>query len=153
MHFEIWSFSAQLNPLILIVMFMYWLYREPEITLMFAVIEPEVPVKMEKNLQSLPTRQYLDQTVVPILLEALASLAKERPKEPIDFLIKHLENHKKEHGSNTSNPPSATTSSGSTGPTATSAPATTPTSSTPASWARTQILWSTNTFPSFFPRH
>ena len=52
---------------------------------------------MEKNLLGLPTRQYLDQTVVPILLEALASLAKERPKEPIDFLIKFLEKHKNEH--------------------------------------------------------
>lgn len=30
------------------------------------------------DLQSLPTRQYLDQTVVPILLQALSTLAKER---------------------------------------------------------------------------
>ncbi len=28
--------------------------------------------------QSIPTRQYLDQTVVPILLQALSALAKER---------------------------------------------------------------------------
>jgi Dpy-30 motif len=34
------------------------------------------------DLQSLPTRQYLDQTVVPILLQALSTLAKERYRNP-----------------------------------------------------------------------
>jgi protein dpy-30 len=34
--------------------------------------------KSRVDLQSLPTRQYLDQTVVPILLQALSTLAKER---------------------------------------------------------------------------
>ncbi|KAI6190519.1 hypothetical protein M3Y97_00126800 [Aphelenchoides bicaudatus] len=41
-------------------------------------------------LQSIPTRQYLDQTVVPILLLALGALAKERPADPIDFLANYL---------------------------------------------------------------
>ena len=31
-----------------------------------------------KNLQTLPIRTYLDQTVVPLLLQALTELAKER---------------------------------------------------------------------------
>ena len=44
----------------------------------------------------IPTRQYLDQTVVPILLESLAALAKERPTDPIDFLINYLQKHKEE---------------------------------------------------------
>ena len=44
----------------------------------------------------IPTRQYLDQTVVPILLESLAALAKERPSDPIDFLISYLQKHKEE---------------------------------------------------------
>ena len=44
----------------------------------------------------MPTRQYLDQTVVPILLESLAALAKERPSDPIDFLINYLQKHKDE---------------------------------------------------------
>ena len=48
-------------------------------------------------MNNLPTRQYLDATVVPILLEALAQVAKERPKEPIDYLITYLQNHKSEH--------------------------------------------------------
>jgi len=30
------------------------------------------------DLQSLPTRAYLDQTVVPILLQGMSALAKER---------------------------------------------------------------------------
>lgn len=39
----------------------------------------EAPAKKSRvDLQSLPTRQYLDQTVVPILLQALSTLAKER---------------------------------------------------------------------------
>jgi len=44
-----------------------------------------------------PTRQYLDQTVVPILLEALAALAKERPPDPIDYLVDYLQKHRHEH--------------------------------------------------------
>jgi hypothetical protein len=31
-----------------------------------------------QGVQALPTRQYLDQTVVPVLLEGLAVLSKER---------------------------------------------------------------------------
>ncbi|XP_077912272.1 protein dpy-30 homolog isoform X1 [Halichoerus grypus] len=37
--------------------------------------------KQKVDLQSLPTRAYLDQTVVPILLQGLAVLAKERDSE------------------------------------------------------------------------
>lgn len=43
---------------------------------------------------SVPTRQYLDQTVVPILLQALSALAKERPVDPIDFLAAYLKENK-----------------------------------------------------------
>ena len=63
----------------------------------------EVPAKVSKSLNGLPTRQYLDQTVVPILLEALAALAKDRPKEPIDFMINYLQKHKNDHSNDTSN--------------------------------------------------
>lgn len=45
---------------------------------------------LQGALQSIPTRQYLDQTVVPILLLALGALAKERPSDPIDFLANYL---------------------------------------------------------------
>jgi protein dpy-30 len=54
-----------------------------------------VPTKKPRiDLQSVPTRQYLDQTVVPILLQALAALSKERPPEPIDYLASYLLKHK-----------------------------------------------------------
>ncbi|MFH4973322.1 hypothetical protein AB6A40_000031 [Gnathostoma spinigerum] len=39
---------------------------------------------------NIPTRQYLDQTVVPILLQALGALAKERPQNPIEYLANYL---------------------------------------------------------------
>jgi len=51
----------------------------------------EVPPKRPRiDFQALPTRQYLDQTVVPILLQALSTLAKERPSDPIDYLANYL---------------------------------------------------------------
>ncbi|KAL7073788.1 hypothetical protein ACQ4LE_007225 [Meloidogyne hapla] len=40
--------------------------------------------------KTMPTRQYLDETIVPILLQALSALAKERPAEPIDFVANYL---------------------------------------------------------------
>ncbi|XP_029449793.1 protein dpy-30 homolog [Rhinatrema bivittatum] len=46
--------------------------------------------KQKVDLQSLPTRAYLDQTVVPILLQGLSVLAKERPLNPIEFLAAYL---------------------------------------------------------------
>ncbi|KAL4641375.1 hypothetical protein GN956_G11972 [Arapaima gigas] len=46
--------------------------------------------KQKVDLQSLPTRAYLDQTVVPVLLQSLSVLAKERPENPIEFLAAHL---------------------------------------------------------------
>lgn len=67
-----------------------------------------VPKKTRIDLSSLPTRQYLDQTVVPILMSALSYLAKERPPEPISalaaFLLKNRSTY--EVGSDNS-PPSA----------------------------------------------
>ncbi|XP_041352697.1 protein dpy-30 homolog [Gigantopelta aegis] len=50
-----------------------------------------IPAKRAKvDLQSLPTRAYLDQTVVPILLQGMSFLAKERPPNPIEFLAAYL---------------------------------------------------------------
>ncbi|XP_005106219.1 protein dpy-30 homolog [Aplysia californica] len=51
----------------------------------------EVPNKRAKvDLQSLPTRAYLDQTVVPILLSGMSVLARERPPNPVEFLAAYL---------------------------------------------------------------
>eukprot|EP00126_Sphaerothecum_destruens_P005789 Sdes_comp19043_c0_seq2m9624 len=47
--------------------------------------------KPEKlNIQALPVRAYLDQTVVPIVLEGFASVARERPPNPIEYLAAYL---------------------------------------------------------------
>ncbi|GAB6021643.1 hypothetical protein CHUAL_004227 [Chamberlinius hualienensis] len=51
------------------------------------------------DYQSLPTRQYLDQTVVPILLQGLSVLAKERPADPIDYLANYLLKNKSQFDS------------------------------------------------------
>ena len=46
--------------------------------------------KLKVDLQSLPVRAYLDQTVVPILLQGMSVLAKERPPNPIEYLATYL---------------------------------------------------------------
>lgn len=55
----------------------------------------EAPQSMMKQQpQTLPTRQYLDATVVPILHSALSQLAKIRPDDPIHFLGQYLLDNK-----------------------------------------------------------
>ncbi|XP_054265323.1 protein dpy-30 homolog [Macrosteles quadrilineatus] len=53
--------------------------------------------KSRVDLKSLPTRQYLDQTVVPILLQALSALSKERPDDPISYLSAYLLKNKSQY--------------------------------------------------------
>lgn len=56
------------------------------------------PAKKPKvDLSTLQTRQYLDQTVVPILLQGLSWLAKNRPEDPIQQLAAYLVEHKQEY--------------------------------------------------------
>lgn len=50
--------------------------------------------KAKPDVTTLPTRAYLDQTVVPILLQAMSQLARERPTKPITFLAEYLINNK-----------------------------------------------------------
>ncbi|CAD1475929.1 unnamed protein product, partial [Heterotrigona itama] len=64
------------------------------------------PKKSRVEVQSLPTRQYLDQTVVPILLQALSNLAKERPADPISFLAGYLLRNKSQYDNGESPPTS-----------------------------------------------
>jgi len=54
----------------------------------------ERPEQKKRDLQSLPTKQYIDQTVAPILLQGLQNLAKERPPDPINYLATYLLKHK-----------------------------------------------------------
>jgi len=50
------------------------------------------------DLQSLPTRAYLDKTVVPILLQGMSVLAKERPPNPVEYLAAYLMKNKDQFG-------------------------------------------------------
>uniref|UniRef100_A0AAV1UNU7 Dpy-30 n=1 Tax=Peronospora matthiolae TaxID=2874970 RepID=A0AAV1UNU7_9STRA len=45
------------------------------------------------EVQALPIRAYLDQTVVPILLQGMSALVKERPSNPIEWLASYLMEH------------------------------------------------------------
>mmetsp|Transcript_28265 Transcript_28265/g.57871 ORF Transcript_28265/g.57871 Transcript_28265/m.57871 type:complete len:100 (-) Transcript_28265:150-449(-) len=45
------------------------------------------------DAQALPIRAYLDQTVVPILLQGLSDLVKTRPDDPVEYLAAYLMKH------------------------------------------------------------
>ena len=47
----------------------------------------------QQNINSLPIRAYLDQTVVPLVLQGMAEVAKERPENPIKYLAEFLMKH------------------------------------------------------------
>ena len=53
--------------------------------------------KPKVDLTSVPVRQYLDTTVVPILLQGLSSLARERPAKPIQYLANFLQERAHEY--------------------------------------------------------
>ncbi|XP_003390243.1 PREDICTED: protein dpy-30 homolog [Amphimedon queenslandica] len=53
------------------------------------------PTRVE--VMGLNTRAYLDQTVVPILIEGMAVLAKERPPDPIEYLAAYLLKYKERY--------------------------------------------------------
>ena len=56
--------------------------------------EKDLEAVQEKlNLQALPIRSYLDQTVVPVLLDGMSALVKERPPNPVEWLATYLLKH------------------------------------------------------------
>lgn len=59
--------------------------------------KPEL-VKKRTDMSTIPTKQYIDQTVAPILLNALKSLARERPADPIQFVADYLVKNKSANG-------------------------------------------------------
>lgn len=72
--------------------------KEPVTDVKPAVPTNEQPQPPKQQTQStLPTRQYLDATVVPILHSALSLLAKQRPEDPIQFLGNYLLEYKNEY--------------------------------------------------------
>lgn len=48
------------------------------------------PSKDRITLEAMPTRSYLDETVVPILMQGLSALVQERPENPVQFLGEFL---------------------------------------------------------------
>ncbi|KAI9179665.1 Protein dpy-30 [Blastocladiella emersonii ATCC 22665] len=60
-----------------------------EIRTVDEIFEQEKRAILEANkdfLQGLPVRSYLDQTVVPILLEGMKAIVRERPPNPCEYL-------------------------------------------------------------------
>lgn len=63
--------------------------------------EADLEATQEKlNLQALPIRAYLDQTVVPLLLDGMSALVKERPPNPVEWLAAYLLKHNPQNPSN-----------------------------------------------------
>eukprot|EP00548_Thalassiothrix_antarctica_P002767 CAMPEP_0194133722 /NCGR_PEP_ID=MMETSP0152-20130528/3772_1 /TAXON_ID=1049557 /ORGANISM="Thalassiothrix antarctica, Strain L6-D1" /LENGTH=164 /DNA_ID=CAMNT_0038829071 /DNA_START=46 /DNA_END=540 /DNA_ORIENTATION=+ len=54
---------------------------------------PQQQQQQQMSMKSLPIRAYLDQTVVPILLEGMSELVKERPQNPVEWLAAYLLKH------------------------------------------------------------
>ena len=59
-----------------------------------AVAPVAVPEPAKKAPVVMRTKEYLDQTVLPILREAIRALVKVRPDDPYDFLIDFIKEHK-----------------------------------------------------------
>lgn len=46
-----------------------------------------------EKLNALPVRTYLDETVVPLLMQAMSAVSRERPEDPIEYLAHYLLAH------------------------------------------------------------
>jgi len=68
--------------------------KEPQVEAKPTPTTNEHPQPPKQPQSTLPTRQYLDATVVPILHSALSQLAKVRPEDPIHFLGTYLLEYK-----------------------------------------------------------
>eukprot|EP00038_Savillea_parva_P018097 m.22405 g.22405 ORF g.22405 m.22405 type:complete len:106 (+) comp3983_c0_seq1:46-363(+) len=55
-----------------------------------ATTEQEMATSTAPDIRTIPVRQYLDKTVVPVLNEGLAELSKTRPDQPVEWLAAYL---------------------------------------------------------------
>eukprot|EP00095_Tigriopus_kingsejongensis_P006744 maker-scaffold658_size117954-snap-gene-0.44 protein:Tk06744 transcript:maker-scaffold658_size117954-snap-gene-0.44-mRNA-1 annotation:"protein dpy-30-like protein" len=55
--------------------------------------------KMSADVKGMSSKEYMDEFVVPVMLKALSAVNKERPDDPIDFLIGYLNRQKANAGS------------------------------------------------------
>ena len=51
-----------------------------------------------EDVQQMSVRSYLDKTVVPVVMQAMSEVARERPQYPIEFIIKYLRENNPEGG-------------------------------------------------------
>ena len=58
------------------------------------------PGSYREKLLQLNTRAYLDETVVPVMMQALAAAARERPEDPVDFVARFLIKNNPKNSSN-----------------------------------------------------
>jgi len=63
---------------------------------------PPCPPRPKIDVHAMPIRQYLETSVVPILLQGMQTLVKERPNNPVEFLAAYL---LKNNPQGPSNPP------------------------------------------------
>ena len=49
--------------------------------------------KTREQLLGLSVRSYLDETCVPLVMQALAAVSRERPEDPIEFIAHYLLQH------------------------------------------------------------
>lgn len=52
--------------------------------------EPQRPATATQTGAQLPVRQYLEATVVPVLMQAMQKLVKDRPEDPIGYVADYL---------------------------------------------------------------
>lgn len=50
------------------------------------------------DIQAYPTTAYLNKTVIPIIIEGLSTVAKERPKKPIEYLAAFFIKNRERYG-------------------------------------------------------
>ncbi|KAH7815498.1 putative protein dpy-30 [Monocercomonoides exilis] len=58
-----------------------------------AAEEAALSFQNNMDVQALPIRAYLDQTVVPLLLQGITALVAERPANPVEYLAAYLLKH------------------------------------------------------------
>jgi len=63
---------------------------ESAVSSLFASVEKKKVHRSDQEIKTMPTKQFLDEMVVPILNKALLKVNKERPSNPIEFLGHHL---------------------------------------------------------------
>lgn len=51
------------------------------------------PQKTRDQLLKLSVRSYLDETCVPLVMQALAAVSRERPEDPVDYIANYLLQH------------------------------------------------------------